>query len=351
MRIVIQDGGAPLSVDLHLDLTSYCTIAKLLYNRSVSDKDPIAPELAAALSSIIPDCTLMSYETTFERVYDMLADQVKAALGDSHWYTVKTLLLKQSEGHYEKENPTVNTPFTILENPDPPLAIDAMDVYFVELIKNSMDAVIQNYFNGRDEVGLKLVMNIKFHLTKDKIFIVISDNAGGFSSDFLESSPSGKGWINPKINAKKYFFGGNELGHKAIKKMLSNGAEGEMVIKNAGTGAQIIISSLIEPLCLDSAPTSPLNKKVVSACSTMPVSQALKSGALISPKKVLGRNNSQESTSPSPSSAPKASTPKRYEQEFFGRSFDQALASLTAANRESVGKKRPVVPPLFPTPL
>lgn len=270
MRIEVKNGLANFSVDLKLDLGLYCKIAKPLYRGLALPNQALPAEIAEALSTKEP-VDLLSYEAGFQIVRQTLEDQLYELAGATQWADIEQLLIAQCESTppLDKDSSSAEKLRKALSMETRPLAIQGMRNYFIELLKNSMDALVENYFIGKHE-STALQMNVAVQILDEKIVVNVSDNAGGFSAEYKEHFSQQllgekKLWSSRKHKDKKYFFGGYGFGLSLLNEFVSRAADDggsinkeAMLLENSDIGAEIIITSLLEPF---TPSTDPLTNK------------------------------------------------------------------------------------------
>ncbi len=246
MQIEIKHAATNLSVDLHLDLAPYCQIAKPLYCRLVGPNS-------------------ISHEGEFREARKILVDQLHQLMGGTHWESIEKLLIAQCKSitSFCKETLPAKNFLKALQAGNEPLAIYAMRNYFVELLKNSMDSMIESYFKDKSD-KTHLVMNVALQIMGKHVAITVSDNAGGFPPEYIEhfsqrSQGQKKLWDSRKHKNKKYFFGGCGFGLESLYELLSTGSvgnkesqptatdRGSMLISSDEIGAKIVVTSLLQP--------------------------------------------------------------------------------------------------------
>lgn len=111
-----------------------------------------------------------------------------------------------------------------------PMAIKSLNLSFVELLKNTVDAAIKN--RAIDHDGL-IEMFFEISIESDNIVILISDNAGGFPQEYLSQFDSyvvkKEYQLTSKSNNKvseelNCYFGGNGRGVPIFLSYLLDGA-------------------------------------------------------------------------------------------------------------------------------
>lgn len=136
--------------------------------------------------------------------------------GDMHWLKIKELWSTQCDLSNESEQALHLFLSQTVKNTSIPLVLECLDIRFIELLKNSIDAMLINYFQGKSTHTL-LKMKIALVLESDMISAIITDNCGGFPEGYLSHFSSIMHSYNSsertsKNGCEKYCFGGNGLG-------------------------------------------------------------------------------------------------------------------------------------------
>ena len=170
-EIIPSKGRKPLSVSLSMDLGDYCKAYTARHE---------APDV-------------------FEHEREGLLSQVQATAGRVHWNQIKAMLSEQCN----LDDPIQNKLQVSLKAPagaEPlnPLAIESLDDGFVELLKNSIDTKLEQYWDHG--IGNQLLeMDIELTLVGTTIIVTISDNGDGFSGTYMDN-------FDPYIARKGYKF-------------------------------------------------------------------------------------------------------------------------------------------------
>jgi len=274
MHITIKKGMAPVSVELNLDLDLYCKLAKHLSDSPELRDQALPAEIADKFHLREPISPFLSYETAFQSVRQILKEQLSNLAGGIQWVEIENLLRIQCvECIQLTQDAYLHKLHEVLSLENKPLAIEAMQNYFIELLKNSIDAILGNYFLGKSETTA-LKMNIAIKVVADeKILINVSDNAGGFSKEYLthfsQQLPAKKKlWNSVESKNKKYFFGGYGYGLAQLYDFVSPagqrvGSVGKvMLLENSAEGAEITITTSLESY--DSSCESQARKRITS---------------------------------------------------------------------------------------
>ena len=203
-NIVIEPGDRKFSVNVSIDMTEYCTLAKHIDGAQ--------------------EQTESEYMEPFSKEYQNYVLQLSELAGDLHWNKIKRTLAEQCD---DKRPEEIELARSLLERERLPLVIQALDSSFIETLKNSMDAKIKQFVSKASEES---TCTLKIHIfleLKDEITVTITDNAGGFTADYLESfsiaALSGEDVIEPfhsEKEKKNIYFGGAALGLKHLSRMM-----------------------------------------------------------------------------------------------------------------------------------
>lgn len=113
-------------------------------------------------------------EEPFEKIRSILMRKLSGVIGDCYLDDMLEVALKDES----KENISA-----IKQSP----AISSLSRNFIELIKNSVDAVIERRLNGQSAVAiLNFKLDIALSADRNSIKVKLSDNGGGFPREFLE---------------------------------------------------------------------------------------------------------------------------------------------------------------------
>jgi len=254
-NILLVDGALPLSVKLSIDLEAYCkaceTLRDLRLTNAASDEAfSTQQSLKMALNE---DIGLSGFNSGLL------------------WFSIKNKMKQQFQRHHE--NPMIKEEIkTIFNHQYPPLAIGTLDKYFIELLKNSMDAIIDQYLKDARKKPL-LEMEIVWTIEKGNLNITLTDNGEGFTESYLHDfnekilTETYKLPASPSLSKKHdYYFGGRGLGLSMTCDYILDGAvrKGECppvseynVTKGSTSicllndpsshGAKIILSSPLNP--------------------------------------------------------------------------------------------------------
>ena len=287
MKIILAlKEGAQFVVNLSVDLKTYCEayavfsqckkdLGQLLSKREVGDRLVSDDDIRTATNK----CTDTKNE--FSKLRSELEEYLSAFYGQWLWKESQKLLKSQCIS----DNPLTKALLSVLSITDQklsPLGIESLDENFVELLKNSIDAILINYL--KSSVVIVLQMEISISVVGSTIAITIRDNAGGFSeSDLVHfSSPA---WleghkIEPlnrchKLVFSDYCFGGfgrglARLAHYLRGNLLVSGHEcrsyyavekgsTSLSIGNSAVtgGAEITVKTPLEPFSLIMMPPAP----------------------------------------------------------------------------------------------
>ncbi len=201
-------------------------------------------------------------------------EEATSLLGAFIWKDIQTILVAKLKKMPEDYAQRFAKDLTLQRNL--PSSIIAFQECFVEFLKNSVDAKI----NNNSTLEPVLIINLKFHLTEHRFNIIYTDNSGGFSKTYLNTF---KNYLNnktyleqhPKTNSSKSngkSLGGFGLGMHKFCQMLFNdhvhknakGKENSLgcsirlsnINTNDGMGAKIKVSSILENKELKSQQTN-----------------------------------------------------------------------------------------------
>lgn len=220
-KFIIEPGENKLSVNLKIDLSDYCKACQELYE---NEQALLLAENQAVCSKEIETATI----TKHEQEKKTIAAELQGVAGALHGIEIKKMLSLQCD----MDNPIENQLAKILtEDSNNPLAIESLFNSFIELVKNSIDAMTKRQMTnlGRKQ-PTQLQMTVALTLYPNKVFITINDNAGGFSKDYLayflsamESHTHDENRLSEKIKYNKYYFGGAGLGLQQLWHLLIDG--------------------------------------------------------------------------------------------------------------------------------
>lgn len=281
--ILLIDGALPLSVKLSIDLEAYCKSCKALrdlrLNHAPSDEAFSTHQLLKM--ALNEDIGLSGFNSGLQ------------------WLSIKSKMKQQFQRQHE--NPMVKEDIKqIFNNQSPPLAIETLDKYFIELLKNSMDAIIHQYLKDASKSPL-LEMDIVWTVEKGNLSITLTDNGEGFPESYLIE-------FNKKILTEKYklppgpslsqkhnyYFGGQGLGLSMTCDYILDGAvrKGacppvhEYTVKKSSTsiyllndplshGAKIILTSPLKPfpipMQIENDSEKPIELQSVKAIRPLPL--------------------------------------------------------------------------------
>lgn len=268
MKIIIEPGESKFSVHLKVDFNNYFKSKRDSQKKSLNPLNGSlnVEELAADIEKM-----MSSYEVT------------------TSWWRIKKIFMEQCDQKNLMENQLL-TQLTNVENGGDrsSLALRALDFRFIELPKNSIDALIKPYLlSQEDDTPTMLELKILLKFEGDKISVIIQDNAGGFPKKYLdyfstmvakrsfkdgeqdtfESEKASTSELSKKLGGKKCFVGGCNLGLRQLGSLMVNGMlwdeKGNEIYfysVTAGTtsielrntmdnkGAEIELSAPLEPL-------------------------------------------------------------------------------------------------------
>lgn len=201
----------------------------------------------------------ISYRDSFVLLRHEMIDNLMGLTGELAWNDLKRGLISQwhalgaikgpKQASYEKLAVALEQKVD-----DEPLCIQVLDRTFIELVKNSIDAlithrVVLHEFHGIDTVEIKVLCELE----DDEMIVKISDDAGGFLESYIEKfnrrahDPAYR-LIDHKSDTikngpdKKFYCGGNGFGLEVTRQSIP-----DMSIENSELngkrGAQIILKS------------------------------------------------------------------------------------------------------------
>jgi hypothetical protein len=194
-------------VCLTINLEEYCTAWKV-YKEAKSAATEEGKEKASL--------------TAYKAIRGGLIEKLHGIAGESYWYTIRQIFADQCELSDAKEAEL----HRVLKRASPglaevPLAIEVFNTHFIEFLKNSMDAVLLNHYLKSDK-KTTLEMTIEIKLEGDTVQLIVTDNGGGFSEDYLtEFKDHLKTMDERRVHSEKkehdlYCFGGNRRGMRNI---------------------------------------------------------------------------------------------------------------------------------------
>ena len=195
-EITLAKGSAPLSVKLSLDLGAYCEAYQSWCSSQAEYTTAGLDMITRSPSS--EDCMAAFNKFVFQTERDGLMSEVTGANGAVHWKKIKALLNEQCKAYLSTQAQlSLSLTRPDEEEPTVPLAIECLDEGFVELLKNSIDAMLKQW-QAHTAVNMLLEMDIVLTIEDEKTMVVtIIDNAGGFSDSYL-------GAFEPYIKTKAY---------------------------------------------------------------------------------------------------------------------------------------------------
>ena len=259
IKITIMPGDIRLSVKLIADLSDYCLASRKLIQ--------VAPEVDSSERALD--------EKNFVKERTALQSITSGFDGAMHWENVKEILCAQCD----KMNPIEAQLAAALNDGSgikgQPHAVQSFSDNFLELLKNSIDALVRRYLTGASLVST-LEMNVMLRIIDETISVIITDNAGGFSNEYLESFTA---WVkdgryqqesqkSEKKQDAKFYVGGAGLGLRQLCCIVldgdvcdKSGVKWKKYSVPSGTtsidirnnqlmgGAEVVIRSLLSP-CL-----------------------------------------------------------------------------------------------------
>lgn len=279
VKTKLIDCSGPITIELRIDINQYVTLLRQ-YDMSSYKRDAAQLRLLS-LGHNSPQCSqmkeeleLLEHQTTinqlnFEKERKGIGKELSGLLGDMHWHSVMELLLKAlSEGTpAELDFANQLKDEAILT----PLLIDCLHVSFIEIIKNSVDAMTVRHRKG-NEAPPVVTIKCSFELKSDSTMeVIIRDNSGGFSSDYLtniEAYLEQKHYLFERQDTakdNKIYFGGSGKGMRMLYAMLLDGKNlapdgifdycdarscqnSAVHISNSAIGAVIRIIGTVKPL-------------------------------------------------------------------------------------------------------
>ncbi|ETO92119.1 hypothetical protein [Legionella oakridgensis] len=289
-----------LAVKLTVDLKGYCESYKRWRDsrKALEDIDTSGePRPAVVMVEERRRATQLVEETenAFKQIRASYTARLSALPGDLHWHEIKNLLSTRCN----LLDPGENRLFSFLsgfgsEAGASPLVLESLDCSFVELLKNSMDALLLNYLkNAATEATTTLEMRVALNLAGETLSVAITDNAGGFSAAYLtsfnetiKSRNYNKTHSREKCQYMDYCFGGAGRGLPILVDYIVHGGfsrrpdvfekiyqvkEGDTSIDIHNTldakGAEIIITTPMAPFAAAETENIPL-RRIDSASMT-----------------------------------------------------------------------------------
>lgn len=220
--------GARFLVNLSVDLQSYCeSYAALCHSKehvAQLKEANITDEFEATKNE------LNEITATFSKLRNDCCDHLTHFSGDMVWVDIKGLLKTQCCLTDPIEKELYSSLSQNREDGSVPLVIECLNKSFIELLKNSIDAILVRYAKDNSTTTL-LQMEISLSVVDKMISVVIKDNAGGFSEDYLANfskitclQPNNRAkTTQSKLDFDDYCFGGHGLGHIELAKFILQG--------------------------------------------------------------------------------------------------------------------------------
>ncbi len=316
---------------LSMDMASYCEACSNLkqneaqIRKEYKQQHPKDPQWSDDdylnnQNQYVREKTDLGMKEAFQRERDEASDSLCGAAGATHWLDIKRDLNALCNTANSSEQ---FLSMALIKEDTGTLVIQSLNNSFIELLKNSMDAMINRYLNGLSvNTTLEVCVSIPGPIIVDSLSVVISDNAGGFPTDYLDKfdefkvtkkyaeyrekdkHASEKGNYNPD---SKYYFGGSGSGMNLLCKEMA----GEMDITNSGEGAKITLTSSLmfvpvaaispvsfSPISPSSASTSMVSARSSPAFVNTPPADAASMKFFLSPvvgkkKKVVHDNSTK----------------------------------------------------------
>ncbi|WP_133128068.1 ATP-binding protein [Legionella nagasakiensis] len=193
MITITLDRDSRLAVKLTMDMKAYCEAAKRLYDSCKALEELHASREAgadAAAHERVAQLTAAEAKEHFKRIREPYIESLRGLQGELHWCEIKRLLSEQCN----RDDPIENRLFSSLSSVicdagTAPLALESLDNSFIELLKNSIDAIVLNYLKAEAmrTANTTLEMRVALRLVGETLSIVITDNAGGFPAAYLAS--------------------------------------------------------------------------------------------------------------------------------------------------------------------
>lgn len=272
IKMDLIENEKSVQVMLKLDMSAYCiALREYVAARRQIELDRQSLDLVStkAILSEENKLKLDSFEQAIRPIYEnvqkeknVLSALVSRLAGEMHGATLIELLKSRlAIGNCAERALAVQ-----LEFPDKPLIFECLESDFVELLKNSMDAIIDKAI----ESGLRQDMHLMMHLhlevlSNDLVIVSIRDNGAGFSSQYLEQFSSyieEKKYLNSVYTTHKnnssFYFGGRGRGIAGICGKLLDGVaiksnrnvkvyhsdsctKSNIWIKNVDGGAELVL--------------------------------------------------------------------------------------------------------------
>ncbi len=198
-------GQKSIHAIIELDMSSYCIALReyvsviRLIERQRQELDLVSIKSILVQSN---ESTLRDFERSRSEIYDRvqreknaLSHLVRGLAGDMH--AVELIELLKSQLAVGNEAERILAAQLMQEKP---LVFECLESGFVELLKNSMDAIIELGTETGLRKDMHLMMNVQLDLLSDsRVAISIKDNGGGFSEKYLSQFSS-------FIEEKKYLY-------------------------------------------------------------------------------------------------------------------------------------------------
>ena len=218
------------SVKLSLDLQTYCKLCVVVCdNRAI-----LGNEKDASLHGTF----LQGQWDDYQQERSQLEQLLSGYAGPQYWENIKKLLIAQCDGKDPSQQKLTAWLAPKGDDEMVPLVIQGMDYAFIEILKNSIDAVIKQYLDLAGDGLLEML----FELTIDDKVIVFSirDNAGGFSDiqidKFNESIQQNTYQFTVgsqyKEGAANFYLGKQHLGLAQLCKLIKAGVTLETGLVN-----------------------------------------------------------------------------------------------------------------------
>ena len=264
-----------LSVRLEVNMTNYCILCAQLHDaektlrqnyQATNPQNDLPYDLyqrqqnAYVMQHLNPLSQKKLHDERLE-----ISDQLFAIVGATYWSEAKQILNQLCNLTDENEQILAKA-LTAIDHTPP--VIHLLNNHFIELFKNSMDAIILQYLQNKSRnTTLQIDISISKPISPTHLNLILLDNAGGFPddypkifNDFVEQEKYRDKRVHHKISEKsqgnllgKYCFGGEGIGMFAcVKEMLLNHENSFMQIQNARhssgqIGAEITFSSSLLP--------------------------------------------------------------------------------------------------------
>jgi hypothetical protein len=163
---------------------------------------------------------------------EIFVSELSEVNGSLPWENIKQQLSKQCD----RKNRIENNLYLKLVDKTPdsfhcPLVFECLDNSFVELIKNSIDAMVGLYLADND-IDKTLEMTVQLSVQDEDVEVRITDNAGGFSetylgnfAGYLESKQYKYALGKDHKQQGEYYFGGRNRGIPILCNLLLDGEQ------------------------------------------------------------------------------------------------------------------------------